>query len=151
MADSDVETKGSGWASFATLLFLVGGIFNVIAGVSALVAKDKFSEDLMMYSNLRVAGWFWLLLGALQLLSGGMIWRRQPSGRVLGVFVALLGACLWFFFIDARPYWALTMMVIYGMIMYTLTKYRDVFTEGGSLPDENLSLPEVARGVGKQL
>jgi hypothetical protein len=150
MAKSDVEKRGSGWADFATLLFMMGGIFNLIAGIAALVAKGKFAEDDLVYANLKLAAWFWIILAGLQLLSAVLIFRRQPSGRIIGVFLALLGACLWFFFLDARPWWAIVMIAMYTMIMYTLTKYADVFTEGGSLPDQNLSLPKTAAGIGKQ-
>ena len=126
----------TGWASFASLLFLLASIFNLIAGIAALVAKDKFDETSMLYENVRLAGIFWLMIGLLQLLTAAMIWKRNPSGRILGICMALVSACLWFFALDARPLAALVVIGVNILLMYGLTKSADEFTSGSLPPDD---------------
>lgn len=148
MTNPEPAPKGSGWASFATILFLLAGILNVIAGIAALAAKDKFSEASMVYANLTLAGAFWLVLGGLQLLSSWGIHNRSQGGRILGIMVSLLGACVWFFFLDARPLWALVMIAIYTILMYTLTKYAEVFSKDSTPPESDVHLTDIPKSFG---
>ena len=62
--------------------------------------------------------------------------------------VALVGACLWFFFLDARPLWALIMIAIYSMIMYTLTKYGEVFAKDSTPSESDVHLTDIPKGFG---
>ena len=146
MSDTKATTKGSGWAEFAAVMFLLGAAFNIIAGVAALASKDKFDENAMLWQNVRGVAVFFLVMGVLQLASGLMIHQRRGSGRILGVFVALTTACTWFFAIDARPGWALIMIGLNVFIMYALTVSAAAF-KGGAPEDFDEKMTNVPHGM----
>jgi hypothetical protein len=118
---------GSGWATFSAVLFMVAGLWNVIAGWAALVQKEYFDETSMLYENLQLAGWVWLGVGVVQVLASYLIFMRRESGRVLGIILAALSMLVWFFSIGAYPLWAMMIVTINALIIYGLTAHRDVF------------------------
>jgi hypothetical protein len=130
MSETVSKPKGSGWAEFAVVMFLLAAALNIIGGIALLAAKDRFDENAVLWHNLQGIAIFWLVLGALQLVSGLLIHRRSGSGRILGVFVALISACIWFFALDVKPVWALVMIGLSIMIMYTLTVSAAAFKTG---------------------
>jgi hypothetical protein len=118
---------GAGWATFSAVLFMVAGLWNVIAGWAALVQKEYFDEASLLYENLQVTGWVWLGVGVVQLLASFLILARRESGRVLGIVLAGLSMVVWFFSIGAYPMWAMMVVAIDALIIYGLTAHRDVF------------------------
>jgi hypothetical protein len=118
---------GTGWATFAGVLFMVAGFWNVFAGWAALVQKEYFDETSMLYENLQLAGWVWLGVGVVQVLASYLIFMRRESGRVLGIILAALSMLVWFFSIGAYPMWAMMIVAIDALIIYGLTAHRDVF------------------------
>jgi hypothetical protein len=129
MTDTDTTPKGSGWATFAATLFLLGALLNIIAGIAGLAAKDKFDENAMLWQNLRGVAIFFLVIGLLQLTSSLLIHQRKQGGRILGIFVALTTTCAWFFALDLRPAWALTMIAMGVLVMYSLTVSAAAFAD----------------------
>jgi len=123
------NVKGSGWASFAATILLLGALLNIIAGISGLAAKDKFNEDAMLWQNIRGVAIFFLVIGLLQLTSAVLIHKRSQGGRILGIFVALTTTCAWFFALDVRPAWALTMIGLGVLVMYSLTVSAAAFAD----------------------
>ena len=65
--------KGGGWADLAAVLFVIGGIHNGIAGLSAIFKKEYFSESGLLDENLQTWGWVWLILGFLQLVAASLL------------------------------------------------------------------------------
>lgn len=119
--------KSASYASFAAIWFFVGGVFNVMAGVVALLKKSYFEEGELIYRNLQVWGWGWIALGALGVLVAWLLVRGSEAGRALGILLAVLGLSVWFLNIAAIPLWAIVNMVVYGLIIYGLTVYGEVF------------------------
>ena len=118
---------GTGWAVFAGVLFMVAGLWNVMAGWAALVRKEYFSEASLLFHNLQVVGWVWLGIGVIQVLASYLIIARRPSGRVLGIALAALSMLAWFFTIGAYPMWAMMIVAIDALIIYGLAAHGEVF------------------------
>lgn len=118
---------GTGWATFAGVLFMIAGLWNVIAGWAALVRKEYFDEASMLYHNLEVVAWVWIGIGAIQVLTSYLIFARKTSGQVLGIVLAALSMLVWFFTIGAYPVWALTILAIDALVIYGLAAHDDVF------------------------
>jgi len=118
---------GTGWATFAGILFLVAGLWNMFAGFAGLLRKEYFSEASMLYRNLRVAGWTWLIMGVIQVLTSYLIVNRRPSGRVLGITVAALSMLVWFFSVGAYPAWAVMVVALDALIIYGLAAHGEAF------------------------
>ncbi len=124
---AQTPTVGTGWATFAGVLFLVAGLWNFFAGFAALVRKEYFDAASMLYHNLLVVGWVWLVVGAIQVLTSYLIVTRRPIGRVLGITLAALSMLVWFFTIGAYPVWAMMIVAIDAFIIYGLTAHGEVF------------------------
>lgn len=119
--------EGRRWIEFATVMFVVAGIFNVIAGVGALVRAEYFREGEMLYRNLQLSGWTWLIAGVLQMIVGYLVFKRSDTGRLLGIIVTVFSMVTWFVFFAANPWWALVVLVVDVAIIYALTAYREYF------------------------
>lgn len=119
--------KSASYASFAAIWFFIGGIFNVMSGVVALLRKSSFDEGGLIYENLQAWGWAWIVLGVLGVLAAWLIAQGSQSGRVLGILLAVLGLSVWFLNISAAPLWAIANLVVYGLIVFGLTVYGQTF------------------------
>jgi hypothetical protein len=137
MAETEVSderlAQQESYAGFATFIFALAGVLNTLVGIVAFVQKNSFdkSDDLLLYKNLNFVGTVMLVIGLASLLTAFLLWKRSPGGRILGVFMAILGASGWFFFIDQRPLWSLIMIAIYVLVMLMLAKAKDVFAFKG--------------------
>jgi hypothetical protein len=125
---SDRRTVGTGWATFAGFLFMIAGFWNLFAGVAALVRKEYFNEAGLLYHNLQLWGWVWLIVGAVQLLTSALIIGQRESGRVLGVFLAALSMLVWFFSIGAYPFWGFLVVAGDALILYGLVAHGEQFS-----------------------
>ena len=94
---------GTGWATFAGVLFMIAGLWNVVADGPRWVRKEYFDEASMLYHNLEVVGWVWIGIGAIQVLTSYLIFARKTSGQVLGIVLAALSMLVSFFTIGAYP------------------------------------------------
>jgi hypothetical protein len=137
MSDTEITderiAKEQGWVTFTTWIYLLAGVLNTLVGIVAFANRDNFAknDDLLLYKNLTFVGVVMLVIGLVSLLTAYLLWKRSPGGRVLGGFMAVLGAASWFFFIDQRPVWSVVMIVLYVVIMLQLAKAKDVFAFKG--------------------
>jgi hypothetical protein len=113
------------WITFAAVMFLVVGIFNVIDGIAAISKDRHFRADELIVGNLRFWGIALLIVGAAQLLTTFLIYRRSGAGQVLGVFLAVTSMVAALFFVGAYPVWSIIIMVIDGVVIYALTVYGE--------------------------
>ncbi len=118
----DYRDQLSGWWAFAGTMMLIVGGFNLIEGAAALVQKEYFNQSGQLYHNLTFWGWLILIAGILQILTSVLIFMRSTAGAALGIFLALVSAFLAFFFIGAYPFWAFTILVVDGLVIYGLTQ-----------------------------
>jgi len=119
---ADYREYLSGWWAFAGTMMLIVGGFNFIEGIAALADKEYFNESGLLYENLKFWGWLLLIVGIIQFLTSFLIFARSQAGAVIGVFLAAVSAFFAFFAIGAYPWWALTILVVDGLVIYGLTR-----------------------------
>lgn len=117
--------SGQNWAAFAAVLFLILGVFNVINGLAALAADDYFRADELLFGDLSMWAVFYLVIGAIQLLTSWLIFRGSMVGAILGITLAALNAVLALLSIGAYPIWAVIILALDGLVIYALTVYGD--------------------------
>jgi hypothetical protein len=122
------QERAQGWATFAAVLFLVVGLFNVIDGIAAISKDRHFRADELLVANLTFWGVVLLIIGGLQLLTTFLIYRRSGAGQMLGVILAVFSMMAALLFLGAYPVWSIIIMVLDGVVIYALTVY------GESLP-----------------
>ena len=119
--------EGRGWIEFVGLFFIVAGAFNLIAGIAALSRPDVFRKDAALIQHMSFWAWVWFALAVAQVVIGAFVLRCSRTARAWGIGFALAGFIVWFVAFGAFPLWSLTLFVIYGLILYGLTTYREYF------------------------
>ena len=120
---ADGLTKRSGWITFAGVIALVAGGYNALSGIAALADDDTVAaqaSEVLYGIDLTAWGWFWLLLGLLQLVTGVLILQRSPAGLWLGVGIACASAFFTVFVMFVFPLWAIAVLTIDLLVMYGL-------------------------------
>src|SRR3954471_22525291 len=118
------ESRGDGWVLFAGVMLAMLATLNFIDGVAAVSNSTFFTENAKyVLSNLNTWGWVLICMSVVQGLAAVGIWARVSGMRWLGVAIASVNAIVQLIFIDAYPFWALTLftldiLVIYGLVAY---------------------------------
>jgi uncharacterized membrane protein HdeD (DUF308 family) len=117
-------THGDGWVLFAGVMLAMLGTLNFIDGVAAVSNSTFFVEGArFVLADLNTWGWILLITGVTQLAVAFGVWYRATGIRWIGVGIAALNAIVQLIFIDAYPFWSLTLftldiLVIYGLVAY---------------------------------
>jgi hypothetical protein len=115
--------KGGGWYDFAGALFALAGVWNAVSGLSAIFKKELFSESGLVYGDLQLWGWVWLVLGLVQL--GAAAALIGGGGRTIGIVLAAISATVSFASIGAYPLWSILVIVLDVLIIYGLTTHPE--------------------------
>ncbi len=129
MEASRTRVRGEGWVTFAAVLFLVVGAFNVIDGIAMLVDDNYFRADKLLFGDLSLWGWFAIFMGAGQILIGFGIFSGSIVAQIVAVFWAGFNAMLHLLAIGAYPAWSIIIMAIDGLVIYALIMYGRAFNE----------------------
>ncbi len=125
MEASRNESRGHGWAAFAATMILIVGVFNVIYGLAAIIEDDYFAADELLFGDLSLWGWVYLIIGVLQVVTATLIYAGNDFGAVLGIMFAGFNAIAALLSIGAYPLWSVIILVVDGLIIYGLTVYGD--------------------------
>jgi hypothetical protein len=129
MESSRVRTRGEGWVTFAAVLFLVVGTFNIINGIALIVDDNYFRADELLFGDLSLWGWLALIMGAGQIVIGFGVASGSILAQVVAVFWAGFNAILHLLAIGAYPAWSIIIMAIDGLVIYGLIMYGRAFNE----------------------
>ncbi len=116
-------TITSGWLSFAGIIAITVGLFNVIDGLAALLRKNYYlvtDHDILVF-NYAAWGWIWLILGTVQIAIGAGILAGKIWARTAGVVLAVLAAIGHVAFLRAFPLWSLITIGLCVLLVYALT------------------------------
>jgi hypothetical protein len=122
--------KRSGLITFAGAAALIGGGYNALSGIAALADDETIAaqaQEVLYGIDLTAWGWFWLLVGLVQLVTGVLILQRSPAGFWLGVTIAGLSAMLTILVMFVFPLWALTVLAVDFLILYALLTQSEDF------------------------
>lgn len=129
---------GEGWVSFSAVMFVIAGLYNLMAGGIALLNSTYFSTTSLIYGSLSFWGAVWLILGIVELGIGILLFTQSNVGRILGIIVASINAVVWMFLVTISPLWALTIIGIDFLIIYGLTVSGEVFTMNRHMPSSTM-------------
>ena len=120
--DTQTSQVPSGWATFAAVVIGIVGVWHILSGIAAVAEDDQTEaiQDVLYGVDITAWGWFWLIVGALQVLTAVLIFGRNPLGQVLGVFFAAISASLAVFMIFVAPLWALAVLALDVAVIWAL-------------------------------
>lgn len=127
--------RRSGWVTFAGVMASIAGVYNLLSGIAAIAEDARLSQypglagiDEVLYGvDLSTWGWFWAIVGGLQLVTAGLIFARNMAGQMLGIIFASISAMLTVFIMWVYPTWALVVLALDMMIIYALTAHGEEF------------------------
>lgn len=115
--------EGSGWLTFAAVMFFLAAAGSSLWGITALVNDDYFAIDELLFGDLSAWGWVYLALAATQLLTAFLILSRKWLGAAFGIGLAVVHAIVVLASIGAYPLWSSILLVVDGLIIYGLAVY----------------------------
>ena len=129
MAEYESDTPAvSSWAvggiAFAATMMMLVGIFEAIAGLSAIL-KDEFfvvSENYVFDLDVTAWGWIHLILGLVVVFAGWSLFARKVWAATVALVLAMLSAVANFFFIPYYPFWSLLMIAMAIWVIWALTR-----------------------------
>jgi hypothetical protein len=130
MASRTAVNRRTGWVTFAGVVGLVVGAYNALSGIGALADDDTVAAQAtkVLYGiDLTVWGWFWLIVGGVQLLAGVLILQRNEWGRWLGIMIAAIGATITVFVIFVFPLWAIAVLTLESLVLFALLAHPEEF------------------------
>jgi hypothetical protein len=121
----------SGWVTFAAVIAGIVGVFNILSGIAAIAEDDQTEalNEVLFGVDITAWGWFWLIIGVLQVITAWLIYQRSVVGQTLGLIWAFIVAALSVFMIFVAPIWALVVMALSVTIIWTLTAFPEDFDE----------------------
>ena len=119
--------RGTGWIVFAGIVMILAGGNMAINGLWALDSSRQIEENfgdtlLFSESNLDTWGWIYLIVGAVVVVAGIMVFFRVTFGMWVGIIAAVVQAFFAFFWIFS-PYWpaALVIIALDLLVVYALS------------------------------
>ena len=123
-----MSERRSGWVTFAGILLLISGTLDVIYGIAAIGNSRFFAQNAhYVFGNLKTWGWIVLVIGILQVLAAGSLWRGGLYGRIIGIGAASLSAIGALLSIPAYPLWSLAIFALAIVIIHQIAAHG---TEG---------------------
>jgi hypothetical protein len=121
----------TGWVTFAGIVALVAGGYNALGGLAALSDDDTLNAqatEVLFGIDLTGWGWFWLLVGIVQIVAGVLVLQRNELGRWLAMVIAAISALITVFFIVVFPLWAIAVLALDTVVLYALATREAEFT-----------------------
>jgi hypothetical protein len=112
-----------GWVYFAGILLIVSGIFQMIAGFTALL-NDTFyavTQESLLVFDITAWGWIHLIIGLFLLITGTSVMSGHLWSRVVAIILAIFVIMAQFAFMPAYPLWSIIVIIMAIMVIYALT------------------------------
>lgn len=111
----------SGWITFAGTYLVIAGALNLIWGITALANASYFREDGLIWSDLTFWGWIAVVVAAVQILGGALVFAQKVGGMLMALVLAMCGILLNFMSIGAYPVWSTIAIVCSGLVLWAVT------------------------------
>jgi len=123
-SEPEVSGLAVGGVMFAAVMMILIGIFQAIAGLTAIIDDDFFVRTPNYTFDLDTTAWGWihLLLGILVLLAGLALLAQKAWGGMVALTLAVLSAVANFFFIPYYPFWTIVEIALAVWVIWALTR-----------------------------
>ena len=124
---SEVGIKASGWVLYATVMFAIIGVLDVIYGLTMIINDEwiVFGAKTVWYLDISAWGWITLLMGVLALTVAGGIYAGQTWAKVVGIVAAVLAAVNAFIVMPYYTVWGITVLAMSMLVIWALTVHGD--------------------------
>ena len=116
---ADYQYETSGWLTFAGLMLIFAGLWNVIEGSIALFRSTYFTGT-AVFGSLAFWSLVWFGVGLLTLIAGYAVIGGRGWGRWVGIVIVGLSAVVNLLTIPLYPWWSLFVVLVDILILYAL-------------------------------
>jgi hypothetical protein len=127
-AFKDAPRIGSGWVAFAGSYMMIAGMLNLIWGITALSKEDYFIEGGLVWSSLTTWGWIAVVVAAVQITAGGLLFARKLGGVIMALVISMSAMLVNFLSIGAYPVWSVVAIVCNALVLWAVTVHGNDFT-----------------------
>lgn len=113
-----------GWILFAATMMSISGVFSIIWGLVALFRDEVFvagPKGNVVNINYTAWGWISIIIGALVLLTGMMLFTGNVLASVVAVVLAALSAVENLLTIGSYPIWSVIVIAVDILVIYAIT------------------------------
>jgi hypothetical protein len=123
-----MDNDGVGWKLFAGIMILIVGTMNVFDGLVGITQTNYIKRllpnaELPVTNDVKTWSWVVLIIGAVMILAGFLIFVGNMFGRVVGIIVASLNALVQLAYLNHNTFWSLTMIIIDILVIYGLAAH----------------------------
>lgn len=124
-------TGWTGWVFFAGFMMIMLGIFQAIAGLTALINNQWLvvTEKNLLVLNFATWGWIHLLIGIVVLIAGFSVMHGSMWARIVGIIIAIISSVANLASVNVYPFWSIIMIVIDILVIYALTVHAGELKE----------------------
>ena len=117
----------SGWVLFATTMFVIVGVMNIIFGLTMIINNEwiVFGATEVWYLDISAWGWITFIVGALALVVAWGVYAGQTWARVVGIIVAVLAVIDAFLVMPYYTVWGITILALSDLVIWALAAYGD--------------------------
>lgn len=119
--------------SLIAVLVIIGGVMDIIGGILSIANRSDVNLLVELKATKSEVTWFGILLivvGAIAILVGLMLWKGSPIARILvGVIVALrLVGTVWAFVSFDKSHWyeGIGSVIIYAFVAWYVLADKNV-------------------------
>jgi hypothetical protein len=114
-----------GLTYFAAFMMILGGAFDALQGLSAILRQNVYAvtPDYVYKLNVSTWGWINLILGIVILLAGAALLNGAVWARTIGVIMAILVGISNFLWLPYYPVWSIIIITISVLVVWALTAH----------------------------
>jgi hypothetical protein len=118
----DVAPKWAGWITFAGVMLLLIGGFNLINGLAFVIDQEQpfLTPQGAVLFDASTWGWFYLGIGLVQIAAGVGLFSRRFWAVLLAIVFVTLNALAQMAFLPAYPVGATVILVLDVVVLWAL-------------------------------
>jgi hypothetical protein len=116
------EIERHNFLDFAGVMLMLAGAFNVVEGITA-ISGSKYVSDHLLFANLDTWGWFFLIVGVIQVFAGWSVMKGAGWAAIVGIVTAFFNAIAQLAASDTFVLWTMTVLTADVIIIYALARY----------------------------
>lgn len=124
----NIRPAASGGTVFAATVLAIVGVFNIIWGLVAIGTTSYYRVNDLAFGDIEGWGAAAFVIGILQIVAAVLIAQGEVVGQFLGIMMAAFGGIAALLSVGAYPIWSITIMVLCGVIIWSLAKDDAYFT-----------------------
>jgi hypothetical protein len=123
---SGTSEAAAGVVTFAAVMLFIAGVLAIFRGIMGIVEDDVFvtTPNYVFKFDLTSWGWIHLILGVAAVLVSIGLFSAAVWARVIGVGISGLLLIVSFLSIPYYPLWSITLIALYGFVIWALCVIR---------------------------